>query len=88
MLKTQLTELDKQKLDKQISEAYDQILDNDHELHEKLDQLIEKKNWNGELRAEVSALHDDWYRLQHNVMALHDKKDGEPHTAECVCGGI
>jgi len=63
-------------LNKKIAEAHDQILDNDYALHEKLEYLIEGTHWNS-TRAKkiVSELHDDWYRLQHNLHALFDKQE-------------
>ena len=71
MVEKQLTELEQE-----IKEASFKIYDNEYKLHEKLDQLIEKENWNdSKLRQEVKTLQDEWYRLQHNVFGLHDKQE-------------
>ena len=65
-------------LNKQIGKTYTKIWDNEYDLHEKLHELIENKNWNDfKLQLEIKKLQEDWYRLQNTVYALHDKQSKE-----------
>jgi hypothetical protein len=79
--------VDLKQIDKQIEDIYEKLFENEHGLHEKLEELINDKEWDDpKLRKEIESLDDTWVELQHNVFALEDKKEGKPHDPECMCG--
>ena len=79
--------IDLKEIDKQIEDIYEKLFENEHSLHEKLEELINDKEWDDpKLRKEIESLDDTWVELQHNVFALEDKKEGKPHDPECMCG--
>jgi len=77
------------KQEKEIEAAYERLFSNEHELRYKLDELINKKNWdNSKLRKEVQVLNDNWFRIEHDIFALDDKQNNRPHDPECICQGV
>ena len=72
--------------DKKIATVITHLFKNEHALHKKLEYLIEAKNWNSEkAKQAISNLHEDWYRLRHELRRLHEKEYGEFHYTECSC---
>ena len=53
--------VDLKQIDKQIEDIYEKLFENEHSLHEKLEELINDKEWDDpKLRKEIEFLDDTW----------------------------